>query len=332
MTGRRSPGIEVFPTPNGGMRPYPPGTARGSIKKRRVFLKKVSVMCALMRRTVLVTMAGLIGLAGCGTVTASSPGAAKSPVPASSTPAPKTTSPSGTATPGPGSPVCPQAGSYLTAIRIGEQAGYDRVVFQFSGRAPAYEVGRVRTVYTDPKGTPVALAGQSFARVVFRASAVCPQPLGKTYTGPSTLTPFDPELLVVGAAGDFEGYLSFGIGLAAGGSYHAYPMTNPDRVVIDFSHVTMGTFPGIWPVTSWQQYWQLQYAWNNGHQPWQANPAMVVQAWTRGRWTTTPVIRQVDANTFKVTEPGGQVDTVTGTRPVSVPGPWVITTIMNGTA
>jgi hypothetical protein len=35
----------------------------------------------------------------------------------------------------------------------------------------------------------------------------------------------------------------------------------------------------------------------------------------------------VDANIFKVTEPGGQVDTVTGTRLVTVPGPWVITTV-----
>jgi hypothetical protein len=297
----------------------------------------VDIVSALMRRalltvTAVAAMASLIGLAGCGTVTASSPGAAKSSAPASSTATPKTPSPSGTAAPGPGSPVCPQAGSYLTAIRVGEYAGYDRVVFQFAGRAPAYAADRVGTVYADPQGTPVALAGQSFVRVVFRgASAVCPQPLGKTYTGPPTLAPFYPELLVVSAAGDFEGYLSFGIGLAANGTYHAFRMTNPDRVVIDFSHVTMGKFPGIWSVASWQQYWQLQYAWNNGHQPWQASPAMVVQAWARGRWNTAPVIRQVDANTFKVTEPGGQVDTVTGTRPVSVPGPWVITTIVNGT-
>jgi len=37
-------------------------------------------------------------------------------------------------------------------------------------------------------------------------------------------------------AGDFEGYLSFGIGLAARGGYHVSSLTGPDRVVIDFSH------------------------------------------------------------------------------------------------
>jgi len=285
-------------------------------------------MSTLVRCAVLAAVAGLIGLAGCGTVTASSPGAAKSPTPGTSTLAPSATSPPNTATPGAAPRTCPQAGSYLTSIRVGKHAGYDRVVFQFSGGTPAYSIDRVGTVYADPKGTPIALAGQSFLRVVFRgASAVCPPPLVKTYTGPSTLTPFYPELLVVTAAGDFEGYLSFGIGLAAQGDYHVSTMTGPYRVVIDVDHVALGTFPGIWPVTSWPRYWELQYSWNSGHQPWLARPAMVVQAWARSRWTGTPVVRQVDANISKVTEPGGQVDTVTGTRLVTVPGPWVITTV-----
>jgi len=96
------------------------------------------------------------------------------------------------------------------------------------------------------------------------------------------------------------------------------------------SHVPLGTFPGIWDITSWPQYWATQYSWLNGHQPWLASPLMVVQAWASGRWPTTPVIRQVNASTFTVTEPGGKADTVTGIRPVSVPGPWVITKVTYG--
>ncbi len=42
---------------------------------------------------------------------------------------------------------------------------------------------------------------------------------------------------MVSAAGDFEGYLSFGIGLTAQGSYHVSTLTGPDRVVIDFSRL-----------------------------------------------------------------------------------------------
>jgi hypothetical protein len=160
---------------------------------------------------------------------------------------------------------------------------------------------------------------------------ICPQSMQRTWTGPSVLTPYYPQLLVVSAAGDFEGYLSFGIGLAAQGSYHVFTLTSPDRVVIDVSHVALGTFPGIWNITRWSQYWAMQYSWLNGHQPWLASPLMVVQAWASSRWqTTAPVVRQVNTSTFKVTEPSGKTDTVTGTRPASVPGPWVITKITYG--
>jgi hypothetical protein len=49
-------------------------------------------------------------------------------------------------------------------------------------------------------------------------------------------TPHYPQLHAVSAAGDFEGYLSFGLGLAARGSYHVSTLARPDRVVIDVSH------------------------------------------------------------------------------------------------
>ena len=206
------------------------------------------------------------------------------------------------------------------------------MAFEFSGGLPAVTADRVPAVDADPKGTPVTLAGQSSLRVVFRAaSGICPQPLHRTWTGPSVLTPYYPQLLVISAAGDFEGYLSFGIGLAARGSYHVYTLTSPDRV-IDVSHLALGKFPGIRDITSWPQYWARQYSWRNGHQPWLASPLLVVRAWAGSRWHATPVIHQVNSGTFKVTEPGGKVDTLTGVRPASVPGPWVITKITYGSS
>ena len=291
----------------------------------------MSAMSAFARLTTIAAAAGLAVLVGCGTTPASQPGSAGPTAQASSTPrAPATPSPAPTTRPVPAPPACLQPGSYLTAIQVGEHGGYDRVVFRFSGGLPTYGAAYARTVYEDPKGTVVPLPGQAYLRVVFRgASATCGQPLSRTYTGPAVLTPYYPELLAVSAAGDFEEYLSFGIGLAARGTYHMYTLTGPDRVVIDFSHARLGTFPGIWDIPSWPQYWSQQYSWLNGHQPWLSNPQMVVQAWARSLWpATTPVIAQVDVGTFKVTEPSGRVDTVSGTRPVTTPGPWVITTIV----
>jgi len=90
---------------------------------------------------------------------------------------------------------------------------------------------------TAPAGPPVPLAGKSRLHVVFRgASAFCPQPAHRTWAGPRVLAPRYSQLLMVKVAGDFEGYLSFGIGLAARGGYHVSSLTGPDRVVIDFSH------------------------------------------------------------------------------------------------
>jgi hypothetical protein len=282
-------------------------------------------MSAFMRYARLTAVAGLAGLAGCGSTSAGSPGAAHSSAPA--TTAPSTSSPAPSVKPGGPAQTCSQAGTYMTAVSTGEHSGYDRVVFQFSGTLPGYTIQRVQAVYSDPKGTPVPLAGQAYLRVVFQAaSAVCPQPPHQTYTGPSPLTPYYPQLLTVSAAGDFEGVLSFGIGLAAQGSYHAFTLTNPGRLVIDVNHVALGTFPGIWDITSWPQYWAAQYSWLNGHQPWLSSPPLVAQVWAGGIGSGS-VVRQVSANTFTVTKPDGTTYTVTGARPVSVPGPWVITKI-----
>jgi hypothetical protein len=187
-------------------------------------------MFRIKRSAGLAAVAGLAVLGGCGSATAGSPGPATPAVTASSIPA------RSTAQLDDASRACGQPGSYLTAVRTGKHGGYDRVVFQFSGGLPAVTAERVATVYADPRGTPVSLAGKSRLHVVFRgASANCPQPAHRTWTGPSVLAPRYPQLLMIRAAGDFEGYLSFGIGLAARGGYHVSRLAGPDRVVIDFT-------------------------------------------------------------------------------------------------
>jgi hypothetical protein len=196
-------------------------------------------MSRIMRSAGLMAVAGLAVLAGCGTAPAGSAGAAG--------PAGAASVASGAQTAGTPVPeaakldsvqrACARPGSYLTSVRTGKHGGYDRVVFQFSGGLPSVRAERVTTVYDDPKGTPVPLAGKSRLHVVFRgASAFCPQPAHRTWAGPQVLAPRYSQLLMVKAAGDFEGYLSFGIGLAARGGYHISSLTGPDRVVIDFSH------------------------------------------------------------------------------------------------
>ena len=101
---------------------------------------------------VLAFAAGLAVLAGCGSVPAGQPSPSSAPrSPAASAPVSGTPAPSGTRAPA-SSGACAAAGTYLTAIQTGQHAGFDRVVFEFSGGTPAYGATVVKTVYADPEG------------------------------------------------------------------------------------------------------------------------------------------------------------------------------------
>lgn len=224
------------------------------------------------------------------------------------------------------------AGSYLTAIRVARHPAYDRVVFQFAGGVPGYSVRYVTGVMADPSARPVLLPGRAYLQVVFHPASEIRQnpsgspPITRTYTGPSTLTPLLPTLLQVRAAGDFEGYLTFGIGLSGRARVRAFTLTGPDRVVLDIGRVRLPRFPGIWAITSWRRYWAAQSSVEQGHQPWLLSPSSVVAAWGAG-WASHAVARQVGPGTFEVRKPGtSQKAVVTGARPVTT-GPariWVI--------
>jgi hypothetical protein len=220
----------------------------------------------------------------------------------------------------------------LTAIQVGEQAAYDQAVFQFVNGIPHYSTSYVPAVTQDANGTPVPLPGQSFLRVAFdSASEASNLPTGPSgYPGPGTISPYFPTLLQISAAGSSQGNLSFGLGLSGRAEYHIYTLTNPDRVVIDIPHVKLPIFPGIWDITSWRQFWELQTGFENGHQPWLTSPSMVVSAWASD-FSSRPTIRQTGPNTFQVTDPvRGKAAIVSGTRPVTTGQAqlWVITSIV----
>lgn len=89
-------------------------------------------------------------------------------------------------------------------------------------------------------------------------------------------------------------------------------------------------FPGIWDITSWQQYRTMQAAVAQGHQPWLTDPASVVAAWAASQWQPTPAVKKISTNVFQVTKPGTTtVYTIHGIVPDPGSGPaiWVITSI-----
>ena len=146
-----------------------------------------------------------------------------SPAPSSLTPFACTDLSGGTATTPP---------AQLTAIRIAHQAaGYDRIVFEFGGGpVPSYTLTRQASTHftRDASGQPVTLQGSSGLKLVFHGAAGYP-----TYTGSTDLKPGLSVVQEVEQIGDFEGVLSWGIGLSQQSCMRTLELSGPTRLVID---------------------------------------------------------------------------------------------------
>jgi hypothetical protein len=119
----------------------------------------------------------------------------------------------------------------LVSVATSERDGYDRVLFTFRGAAPGYQVRYVSRV-TDQAGRRLALDGQAFLAVVFEP-ARARDPGGQATFASGDLEPGSPALRQVRFAGDFEGQLSFGIGVADRGGFRISELRDPARVAVD---------------------------------------------------------------------------------------------------
>jgi hypothetical protein len=139
---------------------------------------------------------------------------------------------SGTATP---ALAAPQQTTTLVAIRAAHHPDYDRVVFEFAGPLPARrDVGYVPVLIGDPSGMPVPVVGDAILQVRI-AFASGHDDNGNITYGPTRRTYPLPNVIQVVNSGDFEGVLSFGIGLARQTTVNTFTLTNPSRVVVDIS-------------------------------------------------------------------------------------------------
>lgn len=304
---------------------------------------------------ILLTLLALAALAlvGCTSRTSPQPAAAPAPAGQGGTPPASTARPvtptTRTTTPAPPQPSPPSPGlpawstgprvtavtdptTQLTGFHAAEQASFDRMVFQFRGRIPGYDVRYVPALTQDPSGQPIPLQGGAVLRVVLRHASTNPGPGGgpvPSFVG--VLTPHFRSLKQVKVAGDFEDHLSFGLGLDRRVAFRVLALTDPSRVVIDVAHALAPSppFPGIWDVRTWQEARELQDAVEQGHQPWRCGPDRLVTLYAEQvLHLAQPVVRRVDARTFTVATPGrGVVATISVTQPFTGRpcGIWVIT-------
>jgi hypothetical protein len=131
--------------------------------------------------------------------------------------------------------VAAQQTSTLVAIRAAHHPDHDRVVFEFTGPVPAQrDVGYVPELIGDPSGLPVPVAGDAVLQVRM-APARGHDDNGNVTYGPTRRTYPLPNVIQVVNSGDFEGVLTFGVGLAQRSAITVFTLTSPSRVVIDIA-------------------------------------------------------------------------------------------------
>ncbi len=126
------------------------------------------------------------------------------------------------------------APSELVRVRAGRHRGFDRVVFDFAGSKPAfYSVRYVRQVQ-DGSGQRVPVAGRAVLEVVVMAAGHT-ESGSPTFPRPPSVRGFKALRQIV-SAGDFEGNVTFGVGLRHRAGFRVFQLSGPDRLVIDVAH------------------------------------------------------------------------------------------------
>ncbi len=128
----------------------------------------------------------------------------------------------------------------LVGIRAAHHPGYDRIVFQFEGPLPTtHDVSWRDELWYDSAGPDrrAWVAGNAFLRVLFSpAQGMTDNSCCDSSYGPTDRAYDLPGIVEVMEIGNWEGYLSFGIGLMERTSVlRTMTLTSPTRFAIDIA-------------------------------------------------------------------------------------------------
>ena len=118
------------------------------------------------------------------------------------------------------------------AARVTEQSGYDRFVLQLDSAVPTYTVKRQATAVfqNGATGLKLTLLGNSGVVVTLHSATGA-----TTFTGPTDFQhPEYQVLLEARQTQDFEGYVTWGLGLSRAACLRAFTLQDPARLVVDF--------------------------------------------------------------------------------------------------
>ncbi|MBV9774341.1 MAG: hypothetical protein JO040_10350 [Gemmatimonadetes bacterium] len=124
----------------------------------------------------------------------------------------------------------------LRAVRSARGAEWDRVVFEFAGRAvPGYHVEYARAPAQCGSGDVVQVAGQGRLEVRFLGTQAHTDE-GKSTVAPRERKPALPVLREMEMTCDFEGDVTWVLGVARPNRYRVMELSGPARLVVDVRH------------------------------------------------------------------------------------------------
>jgi len=115
--------------------------------------------------------------------------------------------------------------------RVGEQPAYDRFVLQFDPLVPTYSVKRqAKPVFQQgASGQTVSLAGTAGILITVHSATG-----GTTFTGDRDILHTEYKVLKEARqTQDFEGYVSWGLGISQPVCMRVFTLDNPARLIVD---------------------------------------------------------------------------------------------------
>jgi hypothetical protein len=123
----------------------------------------------------------------------------------------------------------------LTNIRPASHAGdgYDRVVFDFSGGIPSWDLSRQESAafVRDASGQEVILDGRAGLKLIFRGADL-------SSGVPADIKPAFTSIREIAQIGNFERVLTYGIGISSSQCVRVLELSGPSRLVVDVATTT----------------------------------------------------------------------------------------------
>ena len=127
----------------------------------------------------------------------------------------------------------------LEDLRVAGHDGYDRVVLEFENVPPSYRIEYAAEPFVeDGSGREVEVAGAAWLRITMVGASGFDASVDEgrvVYEGPSELLANDTAVVrEVERTSDYEGVMSWVVGLTERVAYRAFTLQSPPRLVVDF--------------------------------------------------------------------------------------------------